>query len=603
MRDGELRALEQAAARGDPEAAEQLLAARHRRGELEEGCLELAAYLGFEPALALRPDLRPLVTLPAQPWVDGLGRFGRGISGRALLGLARELAPRLGPADELVDLSLVPLRPSGPPLPLAVGATLLVGRSRSAALSLPDERVSRRHCEVELRPDGRILVRDLGSTNGTYLGGQPLQREASLRVGQVLRLGTGALLELRGGVADPSPLQRCLAAIQAALDDPGPSLTRAVSEAANLLRADEASPEQAAALAAAYAVAGDDVLAGHFVAQASPRRCQEAARRALLPWVLSGGPLPPELPDLGSRWRSQRLSHTSWSELCAAVQSAFRVRVWAPLGECDPRRHTQLIVQDLEATGPGVELLHLVDLQGIAPADLPSLQPWTELRHPHLAAVRSIEPVRLLAFYPASWCAREEFAGGLDAKTWLEEERPSHEEIARLGAQLAGALEPLVATVEGWQLATLTPGDVVVGPAGAQWRGLVARAAISALDDLHTDAFHHREIHVDLRFLTPEQAIEAQEAAPAPVVVYQLGAILYALLSGRPPFPIDAPPTAKVLLEVLDRAPRPLAELVPSVDPGLEAIVLGCLEKDPTVRPTPRALSEALAEWVARRAG
>jgi FHA domain-containing protein len=598
VRDEELRALEQAAARGDSEAAEQLLASRYRRGELEEGHLELAAYLGFEPALTLRPDMRPLATLETQPWADGLGRFGRAIQGRALLGLARELSPRPSAAADFEELSLIPLRPSATPEVLSPGQTLLIGRSRSSDLTLEDDRVSRRHCELELRRDGRLLVRDLGSTNGTFIGGEPLLEEASLHVGQILRLGTGALLEVRGGMVDPSPLERCLAAVQAALDDPRSSTTRAASEAANALSKDDTSPELAATLAAAYAVAGADVLAGLYLEAVPPERCRQAARRALLPWVLSCGPLPSELPNLESRWRSQRLSNTSWSELCAAVEDAFEVRVWAPLGECNPRRHTQLVVQRTDE-GSGVELLHLVDLQGIDPGDLPSLNDWTEIRHPHLAAVHEVETRHLLAFYPPCWCAREEFSGGIGVKGWLEEQTPSQVEIARLGAELAGALEPLLAVVERWHLATLTPGDVVIGPEGGLWRGLVARAASSALEDLHEDTFRHREMHIDLRFMTPEQAVEASRAEPPTVVVYQLGAILYTLLAGRPPFPRESPLSARVLLEVLDRPPQPLRDLVEGIDPELEALVLACLAKEPGQRPgSPQALEAALEAWI-----
>ena len=247
----------------------------------------------------------------------------------------------------------------------------------------------------------------------------------------------------------------------------------------------------------------------------------------------------------------------------------------------------------------GIEILHLVDLQGIDPDQLPSLHDWTELRHPHLASVRRIETRRLLAYYPPCWFAREDFRGGVPVKTWLEESAPSHVEIAQLGLELAGALEPLLSVVRRWHLATLTPEDVTVGPEGALWRGLVARAAISSLEDLQDDAFRHREMHIDLRYLTPEQATEATRAEPAPVVVYQLGAILYALLAGRPPFPIQSPPTARVLLEILDRPAESLLGAVPNLDPALDALVLGCLAKDPSQRPTsPTALASALEDWI-----
>lgn len=596
MRDEELRALEQAAARGDPDAAERLLGARYRRGELEEGHLDLAAYLGFEPALLLRPEFRPLAELDTQPWVDGLGRFGRAVIGRALLALARDLAPSHTPTTS-GQLTLVPLRPSGNPCTLSPGQTVVVGRSRSADLRLDDDRVSRRHCELRLRDDGSLVVSDLSSTNGTFLAGEPLLEETQVPLGQVLRLGSGALLEVRGGLVDPSALERCLAAVQAALDDPRRSTARAAAEVANTLP-DQTTPALQAALAAAYAVAGSDALAGTYLKRVPAERCRSSARRALLPWVLSGGPLPPDPPEVETRWQSQRLSNTSWEELRSEVEVSFGVRVWAPLGDCDPRRHAQLVIQGTDQKAE-IELLHVVDLQGLDPALLPSLSEWTAISHPNLAAVRRVETRRILAYYPACWCALEAYGGGLQAQAWVERNRPSPREIVQVGAQLADALSPLLEKVERWQLATLTPEDVVVHEGHGFWRGLVARTAVAALDEAQADGFHHREHHIDLRYVTPEQALDAALAEPPQVVVYQLAAILYTLLASKPPFPQLAPPNARVLLEILDRPPESLRSHDPSLDPDLDALLLGCLAKDPSQRPgSPRELAAALRAWL-----
>src|SRR4051812_41373713 len=77
-------------------------------------------------------------------------------------------------------------------LPLRKGR-LTLGRDDLAALHLIDERVSHRHLEVE--HDGAIwTVRDHGSTNGTFLDGEPLDGERSHRAPRVVRIGRTLLL-------------------------------------------------------------------------------------------------------------------------------------------------------------------------------------------------------------------------------------------------------------------------------------------------------------------------------------------------------------------------------------------------------------------------
>ncbi|HYP98155.1 MAG TPA: sigma 54-interacting transcriptional regulator [Polyangiaceae bacterium] len=82
-------------------------------------------------------------------------------------------------------------RPASLPLPL-VNGELLLGRGVQAELFSDDERVSREHCRVSI--DGPSwTITDLGSRNGTYLRGQPvegtrdtLSEQLVLRVGRTL---------------------------------------------------------------------------------------------------------------------------------------------------------------------------------------------------------------------------------------------------------------------------------------------------------------------------------------------------------------------------------------------------------------------------------
>lgn len=66
--------------------------------------------------------------------------------------------------------------------------TFLIGRSDSAHLYLPEDKFfSRHHCLLEIAPP-RCFLRDLGSTNGTFVNGERVGR-AMLNDGDELRLG------------------------------------------------------------------------------------------------------------------------------------------------------------------------------------------------------------------------------------------------------------------------------------------------------------------------------------------------------------------------------------------------------------------------------
>jgi len=73
------------------------------------------------------------------------------------------------------------------------GRSIVIGRDPSAAQVLiraDDERhVSGRHAEIRFLPDGRVVLRDLGSTNGTWLNDIRLKAEQPLEVGDKLVLG------------------------------------------------------------------------------------------------------------------------------------------------------------------------------------------------------------------------------------------------------------------------------------------------------------------------------------------------------------------------------------------------------------------------------
>jgi hypothetical protein len=149
-----------------------------------DGCLTLDTF-AFRVEAAYRAkteeELDELVAdLPA-PAVGRLLGLGRALR-RGITGIGRRPAP---PAPALeIEVSL----------PRSADA-VTVGRSQDCDVVVGEETVSRFHAELRHSEDDEWTVRDLDSTNGTWLNGSRI-REARVCRGDVLRLG-GLRMELR----------------------------------------------------------------------------------------------------------------------------------------------------------------------------------------------------------------------------------------------------------------------------------------------------------------------------------------------------------------------------------------------------------------------
>jgi hypothetical protein len=111
-------------------------------------------------------------------------------------------------------------------------------------------------------------------------------------------------------------------------------------------------------------------------------------------------------------------------------------------------------------------------------------------------------------------------------------------------------------------------------------------------------------------YMAPEQAAGQGKAIGPAADVYALGAILYEMLTGRPPFLAET--ALETVLEVLHHVPVPPRRLRPRLPRDLQTICLKCLQKDPrhgrrivtgcddgSVRVWEAATPEQLASWEA----
>ena len=72
------------------------------------------------------------------------------------------------------------------------GERTTIGRVSDNTFEITEASVSSHHCEILLR-GSEVVVKDLGSTNGTFINGEKIT-EAALKSGQILRCG---MIEMR----------------------------------------------------------------------------------------------------------------------------------------------------------------------------------------------------------------------------------------------------------------------------------------------------------------------------------------------------------------------------------------------------------------------
>jgi serine/threonine-protein kinase len=157
-------------------------------------------------------------------------------------------------------------------------------------------------------------------------------------------------------------------------------------------------------------------------------------------------------------------------------------------------------------------------------------------------------------------------------------------EAADVGAAVATALAH--AHEAGLVHRDVKPANVLLGPGGEI---KVADFGIAAATGDGTRLTEVGTVLGTASYLAPEQA-EGHEAGP-PADVYALGALMYELLTGAPPYP------ATTLAELADKRRRPVpapGTVKRDVPPWLDAVVLACLAPEPGARPSAAELARKL---------
>ena len=203
---------------------------------------------------------------------------------------------------------------------------MTVGRSRKCDVSIVDPSISRRHVEVTAA-DGRIVVNDLGSSNGSFINGERLQGSAEVRDGDLLRLGDA---ELKVRAIGPAPAPADNLATQ--------RLAGPMTEIPQM--GDATSFLQRASVELARDALGDDdsVMVPPGASTPTFPETQQGMTAAPEPMSHMAPPPPAAIPDVGVGAATTRLDPSQLQQPPAAVPD---VGVGAATTRLDPSQLQQ----------------------------------------------------------------------------------------------------------------------------------------------------------------------------------------------------------------------------------------------------------------------
>jgi serine/threonine protein kinase len=219
-------------------------------------------------------------------------------------------------------------------------------------------------------------------------------------------------------------------------------------------------------------------------------------------------------------------------------------------------------------------------------------------------AAAHLDHPNILPIYEVGQCEDElpffsmKFAAGGSLVEAAPALRHEPRRAAALMAKVARAVQ--YAHIRGILHRDLKPANVLLDGHGEP---LVSDFGLATWLDSVSDLTHSLTIFGTPGYIAPEQAnpalAETAKLTPA-ADVYSLGAVLFDLLAGRPPFLGEH---ALAVIQQASQKPAPkLRSLVPTLDRDLETICAKCLERDPAARyRSAGALAEDLERWLEGR--
>jgi TolB-like protein/Tfp pilus assembly protein PilF len=140
----------------------------------------------------------------------------------------------------------------------------------------------------------------------------------------------------------------------------------------------------------------------------------------------------------------------------------------------------------------------------------------------------------------------------------------------------------------------IKPGNILLDAKGEPH---LTDFGLARLVESESSVTHTLDVLGTPSYMAPEQAVGNNAAVSSATDVYGIGAVLYQLLTGHPPFAGGA--TYETIRLLLDTEPRQPRLLNPKIDRDLSTICLKCLEKDPKRRySSALALAEDLEHWL-----